>query len=276
MMTTRFVHPVRRAARRPVQPARQAGLTLVEIMVSLTLGLVVLLAIGSVYIGSRQTYRVQEDNARLQEAGKYALEVIGRSIRQSGADSDMVFNPVTVTLECVPPACTPINGINGAAGTADTLAVELYAGREEDAGGGVWVTRDCTGGQIAAGAVITNTFNVVGTDLRCTGSVGGTQTLVSDIEDLQVIYGIDTTGDQSADRYVDAPADWRQVVTARVCVLARSANNGLVSGAQRYLNCAGALGTAAAGSEFTDAADQRLHRTFVATYNLRNRVNGAP
>jgi len=114
--------------------------------------------------------------------------------------------------------------------------------------------------------------------------VGGTQTLISDVEDFQVIYGIDTTGgDQSADQYVAAPsaAQWPLVVTARICVLVRSANNGLTAAPQRFLNCAGALGTAPAtlaGGGLTDAGagDLRLRRSFVATYNLRNRINATP
>lgn len=264
------------------QPKHQAGLTLVEIMISLTLGLIVLLAVGSVYIGSRQTYRVQEDNARIQEAGKYALEVIGRSIRQAGADQEMNYNPVTVTLLCG--AAAPCNTITGTNAATDTLSVQLYAGRDElddDAAPGGWVTRDCTGGQAAVNTVITNAFDVTGGNLRCTGSVGGAQPLISDVEDFQVIYGIDTSGDQSADRYMAAPLtalQRAQVVTARVCVGVRSANNGLTSAPQRYLNCAGALGvdTTATGFTTAPAGDLRLHRTFVATYNLRNRVNGAP
>ena len=266
-----------------VLPKRQAGLTLVEIMVALTLGLIVLLAIGSIYIGSRQTYRVQEDNARLQEAGRYALEVIGRSIRQAGSDTEMTFNPVAITVECVPPACMAIDN-NGVVAATDTLRTQFYAGREE-LNGGAWFTRDCTGGLVASGAVppniVTNIFNLNGTDLRCTGSVGGTQTLISDVEDFQVIYGIDTTGDQSADQYVAVPGNWAQVVTTRVCVLVRSANNGLTVAPQRFLNCAGALGTFPAtlvGGWLTDAGAGalRLRRSFVATYNLRNRINATP
>jgi type IV pilus assembly protein PilW len=258
-------------------PKRQAGLTLVEMMIAITLGLVVLLAIGSIYSGSRQTYRVQEDNARIQESGRYALEVIGRSIRQAGADAEMSFNPVVITAECGTAA--PCNTIFGTNAATDTLAVQFYAGREE-LNGGVWITRDCTGGAVGAGAlpanVVTNTFNVAGGSLQCTGGVGGTQALVSDVEDLQVLYGIDTTGDQAADQYVATPGNWSQVVTARVCVQLRSANNGLVAAAQRYMNCAGAMGTVTGAAAFTNAADRRLHRTFVATYNLRNRINGAP
>ncbi len=254
----------------------QAGLTLVELMVSITLGLLVLLAIGSVYIGSRQTYRTQEDNARIQESGRYALEVIGRSVRQAGADTEMTANPVAITLDCVAPVCTAIDN-NGVAAATDTIRTQSYAGREE-LNGGVWITRDCTGGAVASGTLVSNIFALNGTDLRCTGGVGGTQTLVSDVEDLQAIYGIDTNGDQSADRYVATPADWAQVVTARVCVQVRSANNGITTAAQRFLNCAGAMGTVTGAAAFTTAGagDLRLHRSFVATFNLRNRINGAP
>jgi type IV pilus assembly protein PilW len=258
-------------------PKRQAGLTLVEMMIAITLGLVVLLAIGSIYSSSRQTYRVQEDNARIQESGRYALEVIGRSIRQAGADAEMSFNPVVITAECGTAA--PCNTIFGTNAATDTLAVQFYAGREE-LNGGVWITRDCTGGAVGAGAlpanVVTNTFDVTGGSLRCTGGTGGTQALVSDVEDLQVVYGIDTNSDQAADQYVATPGNWSQVVTARVCVQVRSANNGLATTPQTYLNCAGALGTTPGATTTAGAGDLRLHRTFVATYNLRNRVNGAP
>jgi type IV pilus assembly protein PilW len=274
-------------------PRHQTGLTLVEIMISLTLGLIVLLAVGSVYIGSRQTYRVQEDNARIQEAGKYALEVIGRSLRQAGADQEMTFVALDNSFTCpqhipalpLEPVCTAISGVDGGAG-ADTLTVQFYAGREElddDAAPGGWITRDCTGGQVPSGTLMTNIFNINGTDLRCTGSVGGVQSLVSNVTDLQVVYGINTDGDsfQSADRYLAvAPsvAQQPQVVTARVCVLIRSANDGLTATPQRYLNCAGALGTATGAAAFTTAAagDLRIYRSFVGTFNLRNRINAAP
>lgn len=273
-----ILRPTRRVTAHHGLLRRQLGLTLVEIMVSLTIGLIVLAAIGSVYLGSRQTYRVQEDNARLQEAGRYALEVIGRSVRQAGADAEMSFNPVTGTPECnVAGVCVPVAGANGAAAAPDSLIVQFYAGREE-LNAGAWGSRDCTGGFVASGNVVTNTFDVSAANLRCTGGVGGVQPLVSDIEDLQIIYGIDTSGDQSADQYVATPGNWAQVVTARICVQIQSANNGLAVTPQRFMNCAGALGTAVGAGAFTAAAvgDLRLHRSFVATYNLRNRINGAP
>ncbi len=267
---------------------RQKGLTLVELMIAITLGLIVLLAIGSIYLNSRQTYRVQEDNARLQEAGKYALEVLGRSIRQAGSNAEMKLNQISVTPQCnVAGTCVAISGTNGAGTAADAMTVAYYAGREE-ASGAAWIARNCTGGTASSASndVITNAFAVVGTNLQCTGSVNGVaavpQPLIENVVDFQIIYGIDTTvpANQTADLYVAAPtaAQWPLVVTARVCVGIQSGNNGLVAAPQRYLNCAGALGTASGAAAFTTApaGDLRIHRSFVATYNLRNRVPGAP
>jgi type IV pilus assembly protein PilW len=103
--------------------------------------------------------------------------------------------------------------------------------------------------------------------------------LVADIDDVQILYGIDTNNDQSADQYtaVLTAANQPQVVSARVCVQARSANH-VNAAPQRFLNCGGALGTATGAAAFSTAGagDLRLRRTFVATYNLRNRVNLVP
>lgn len=290
MIISMFLSSSHKATPQLGMPRHQAGFSLVELMIAITLGLIVLLAVGSIYIGSRQTYRVQEDNARIQESGRYALEVLGRSIRQAGANAEMNFNKSATALQCnVPGVCDAIGGVNGVA-VPDTLTVQFYAGSEElDPGSGLWMARDCTGRQAALGAVVDNTFDITGvTNLRCTARLNGVlplaATLVENVEDLQVVYGIDDTdvsgspNYRSADLYVVAPtaAQLPSVVTARVCVQIRSANNGLTSSPQRYLNCAGALGVDTSATGFTTAGDLRLHRSFVATYNLRNRVAAAP
>lgn len=257
-------HIDERAMRTRIRPniTPHSGLTLVELMIAMTLGLLILLAIGSIYIGSRQTYRMQEDSARLQETGRYALETIGRSIRQAGF-WNMPINPVATATAF---GGTPVTGTNGA---SDTVTVQ-YDGLIGD--------RNCEGGALAANAVITDAFRLTGSDLECDGNADGTfQPLVSDIEDVQILYGIDTNNDQSVDRYTATPANWNQVFSARVCVQARSANN-VSSSPQTFLNCAGALGTASGAAAVTAAAagDFRLRRTFIATYNLRNRVTNLP
>lgn len=245
----------------------QAGFSLVEMLVAMALGLLILLAIASIYVGSRQTFRMQDDNARLQETGRYALEVLGRSIRQAGF-WNMPISPVATATAF---GGTAITGTNGAAGAADTLTVQ-YDGLTGD--------RDCEGNALAANAVVQDAYRLNNSELQCDGNADGTvdhQALVSDIEDVQILYGIDTNNDQSADQYSALPANWNQVVSARVCVQARSANS-VNSAPQRFLNCGGALGTASGAAAFTTAGanDLRLRRVFVATYNLRNRVTNVP
>jgi len=269
----------------PRQAYGQRGLSLIELMVAIGLGLLLVAGIGTVYLGSRQTYRTQEANARVQETGRFALEVIGRSLRVAGADANITANVSAVTLECVPPTCTPVNGTdNSTNGTAtDTLAVQYYAGLDQpdSDGDGVRESRNCLGNVANADQMVTEDYDLNGTDLRCTATVGAaaaqTQPLVSDIEDLQIIYGVDNTGgDQSADIYTSTPtaAQWPNVVTAKVCVMVRSAELGLAQSGQRPLDCARALGTATGASPAI--ADTRLHRAFVATYNLRNRITNVP
>lgn len=247
---------------------QQLGLTLVELMVAMTLGLLVLLAVSSIYIGSRQTFRMQEDNARLQETGRYALEVMGRSIRQAGF-WNMPINPVATATAFVG---TPITGVNAASPTPDTVTVQ-YDGLIGD--------RDCEGTVLAANAVITDAYRLTGNNLVCDGVDADAifQPLVADIEDVQILYGLDTVGnDQSADQYTPTltAANQAQVVSAKVCVQARSANN-VNNAPQTFLNCGGALPVPGAAAFTTAAAgDFRLRRTFVATYNLRNRVTNVP
>lgn len=63
---------------------QQRGLSLVELMIGMALGLVVILAVVYVFAGSRASYRHQESFSGVQEAGRIALEVLGRDIRMAG------------------------------------------------------------------------------------------------------------------------------------------------------------------------------------------------
>lgn len=75
-------HPYPALAQGPYR--REEGLSLVELLISMTLGLIVLAAIGYIYSGSRQSYVQQDNLARLQENGRYALELLGQELRMAG------------------------------------------------------------------------------------------------------------------------------------------------------------------------------------------------
>ncbi|TAM46093.1 MAG: hypothetical protein EPN55_06425 [Gammaproteobacteria bacterium] len=66
-------------------PHRQiAGLSIVELMVALTIGLILLLALTRLFVISRSTYTLEESLARVQESGRFAMEFLAQDIRMAG------------------------------------------------------------------------------------------------------------------------------------------------------------------------------------------------
>jgi type IV pilus assembly protein PilW len=63
---------------------RQRGFSLVELMVAITIGIILLAGVLQIYLSSKQSYRVQEATSRLQENGRFAIELLGRDIRDAG------------------------------------------------------------------------------------------------------------------------------------------------------------------------------------------------
>lgn len=65
-------------------PHQQAGLTLVELMVSLLLSLILLYGVVTVFTANKETFKVQEGLSRVQETGRYAIQTIVRDLRRAG------------------------------------------------------------------------------------------------------------------------------------------------------------------------------------------------
>jgi type IV pilus assembly protein PilW len=66
------------------QSARMKGVTLIELMISMTIGLATIAAVGWVYLGTMQTYRTHDALSRLQEGARHTFEVIGKDLRMTG------------------------------------------------------------------------------------------------------------------------------------------------------------------------------------------------
>ncbi|MFI8717837.1 PilW family protein [Stenotrophomonas sp. NPDC077464] len=64
--------------------SRQAGLSLIELMISLVIGLILMLGITQVFIASHSASRLSEGVARAQENGRFALDFLERDIRMAG------------------------------------------------------------------------------------------------------------------------------------------------------------------------------------------------
>ena len=67
-----------------VAPRAARGLSLIELMVALSIGALLLAGAVTVYMQSRNTYRTNDVASRMQEVGRYALDVISPDVRLAG------------------------------------------------------------------------------------------------------------------------------------------------------------------------------------------------
>ncbi|MDB5803165.1 MAG: Type fimbrial biosis protein PilW [Betaproteobacteria bacterium] len=63
---------------------RQDGFSLIELLVSLAIGLIVSLAVMMGYLAASQSQRGQTDLTRMQEAARFTFDLFGRETRQAG------------------------------------------------------------------------------------------------------------------------------------------------------------------------------------------------
>jgi type IV pilus assembly protein PilW len=108
---------------------RQAGISLIEVMIAMLLGLLLMGGILQVFASSRQSYRVHDAVSRMQEGGRMALEVIARDTRMAdfwGCLSDtarVVNNLNNAGAGFIDFAAGSIAGTEGAGGAPDTLVL---------------------------------------------------------------------------------------------------------------------------------------------------------
>ncbi|SDY06152.1 PilW family protein [Lysobacter enzymogenes] len=64
----------------------QRGLSMIELMVALVLGLLLTMGALSIFLASRSAYRTTEDLSRVQEAARIAFELMARDVREAGGN----------------------------------------------------------------------------------------------------------------------------------------------------------------------------------------------
>jgi len=67
-----------------VRSVRQHGLSIVELMVSMTIGLIVLSLASYAYVANKRSWTFNDQDARLQDRGRYAISVINDDLRLAG------------------------------------------------------------------------------------------------------------------------------------------------------------------------------------------------
>jgi type IV pilus assembly protein PilW len=63
---------------------KHKGLSLVELMISITLGLILLTGVMKVFLSSKTVFSTQQALSRVQESGRLAIEFISRDVRMAG------------------------------------------------------------------------------------------------------------------------------------------------------------------------------------------------
>ena len=259
--------PHRRSAR---------GFSLIELMIAVTVGLLLTIVVSQVFLGSRRTYSTTDDVARMQENMRYAHDVMSRVVRMAGYVSAPARYPITV--DTIAGVFTGANvalagedGGNGDVNVPDTLTVRFQGSPDNS-------TVDCAGRVIGPNEIATNTFSIVVNAttrvpaLVCTTVVGGANVateLITDVENMQILYGEETSGDFTADRYVKRldVDDMDRVISVRIALLFRTPNLFVRSNpdtTEHELH--GVKTTAPGGDEAT-----RIRRAMTLTVAMRNR-----
>ncbi len=64
--------------------SRQRGLTLVELMIALVIGSILMIGIIQLFSGMRASYQLNESLSRVQESGRFAVELVSDELRVAG------------------------------------------------------------------------------------------------------------------------------------------------------------------------------------------------
>ena len=244
---TRGPGPRARGAAPCRSAARQRGLSLVELMIALVLGLIVVAAVFNVYAGTARSQRFTTGLMTMQESGRFGLSALQRGLRLAGFSERLDFDPFVWA-----------DGGRGADGRGERIVVRTEA------------PFDCAGVDTAAtGGVAENAYEhdrALGA-VTCAGNGGPPGVLVENVDEMRVLYGTDGNGDGVPERFVAhadvaSPAD---VVALRVALLVNSGEGAVRS---RNLSRSYAVLDTVTNPPFDDRV---LREVFTTTVRLRNR-----
>lgn len=220
---------------------RQAGLSLIELMVAIALGLLLINGALEMLLATRATFRNTDDVSRIQENGRFALDILARNIRMAGYRNP---NNGAVTGIFHSGACAG-NGFTGnctangtdatpATPTIDTFdRIAVVMDPPPDDGSEV----DCTNSAVAARDLIANVFFIADLDgngvtsLYCRGfnidtnawvNEAPAQPVVDGIDGMQFLYGISDGARVTRYQPANGVTNWNRVGSVRVALLVSS------------------------------------------------------
>lgn len=218
---------------------RQNGMSLIELMIAMVLGLLVIAALMNMYVGSSRSSIFSEGLRTMQENGRHGVQVLKRGIRLAG------YSPET-----------RIQAFDLAAGDESTLVVRMMA------------ERDCNGRSTAASAgIAVNTYalDTANEQITCMGNsaLASRMPVIDGVEDFRVLYGIDADDD-------GFPESYREYSGAVNPLEIRAIRFALLVTSQRNIRSRAVAETHVLLDKQVNSNDQRARHVFTSTVLLRN------
>lgn len=278
----------------------QKGFTLIELMISLTLGLVIMLAAVQLFITNQMGFNLQRGMGNVQENGRFALDYINASTRNSEYSRDG-----TTSASDASGVITEAVELPGVAAAANLVSsnnlTTLGVGSSDQLVIRQWISdsmpnfRDCEGNSVASGRFVVSRYFVradtaAGSPAALACDAGfyadgaasvsnygdSGVVLLSTIDTFQILFGIADTptppiGQRVPVRYLTVtdymalPAPRPVISALRVGVLVKSSEktgNNFVAPTNIQV-----LDVTVSGN---DINDKSVHRLFTSTLALRN------
>ncbi len=198
----------------------QAGFGLIELLISLVVELFLIIGLLTIFSGTRQTYTLQTGLAQLQDSERVVMTLLNDVIQSAGyypsPQTNDIYHLLPTSSQFL--AGQALTGTASSTAPGDTITVRFST----TSGDGVI---NCTGNSNTSSGtmVYTNTFNVDSqNNLACSLNGAASVPLVSGVQNLQILYGVDPNSTGSVDRYLSASAmtasNWNSVRSVQVTV----------------------------------------------------------
>ncbi len=168
-------------------PRCQRGFTLVELMIAAAISLIMLAGVIHIFSSSKATYRVQEGLSRVQENGRFALELMGRKIRMAGYQgcANLRFlKPSNIIASPPPDAIFDLNSVVN--GVDNVAAGNGFGSTDARVGSDVLVVRGASSAAAQlAGNLAADNANIQ-LDINSESYVAGDYLFITDCETADI------------------------------------------------------------------------------------------
>ena len=133
-----------------IRTIRQAGFSIVELMVAILIGLIILAGVVQVVITSKTTYLGQEEMSFIQENARYAMDVLSKDIQGAGYMGCAGANTkVAFVAKLDDPIAQPLFGVGALQGFKSDDASAVYNVANYDSESEALVIRRFAGQELA-------------------------------------------------------------------------------------------------------------------------------